>query len=461
MPAHANVPGNERADQGAKAVVQAHGQQLPTTVVHRLGAHPHRLPVWAFATPPPTEVPLVAPQEQRAFTSLKQMRKYVTPVLRLHTSRPSQYRNLFQHVLSHEGALLHLPSSHIHSRLRAGNVRHAMQLYKYLWGQLYCGKLAFRYKLAESDACPLCHYPDSCTHIGSGCPVLSGHYISRHDAAVRLVADYIAHCPKGACALHQSLRLLSQDAGLNPRPMTEDFEELLLNSSKILEEWEGVDLSHIPAGLDTRGTDVSLSVEALRKAMEAFEDHKAMPPTPLPKHLPDWLLPPAISAELRGKLAGVTPDLVFGIGVPAVTDPLFAKIDRMKCTIILIEVGFCADLRCHLKHQEKLDKYEPLLQALRLIWGNVHLVSVPVGCAGTVLARTQEALAKALASNPAHPPLKETTLLMKRVSAFAAQRLLTVIQARNCSVKAKLAVTGPAGTRGSQTHSLPLARRPP
>ena len=461
VPAHANVPGNERADQGAKAVVMTHGQQLPTTVVHRLGAQPHRLPVWAFATPPPTEDPTAATQEPRAFTSLKQMRKYVTPILRLHTSRPSQYRTLFQHVLSHEGALLHLPSSHIQSRLRAGQVRHAMQLFKYLWGQLYCGKLAFRYQLAETDACPLCLYPDSCTHIGSGCPVLSGHYISRHDAAVRLVADYIAHCPKGACALHQSLRLLSQDAGLNPRPMTEDFEELLLNSSKILEEWEGVDLSHIPAGMDTRGTDVSLSVEALRKAMEAFEDHKAMPPTPLPKHLPDWLLPPAIAAELRGKLEGVTPDLVFGIGIPAVTDPLFAKLERMKCTIILIEVGFCADLRCHLKHQEKLDKYEHLLQALRLIWGTVHLVSVPVGCAGTVLARTQEALAKALASNPAHPPLKETTLLMKRVSAFAAQRLLTVIQARNCSVKAKLAAQGPTGTRGSQTHSLPLARRPP
>ena len=74
---------------------------------------------------------------------------------------------------------------------------------------------------------------------------------------------------------------------------------------------------------------------------------------------------------------------------------------------------------------------------------------VPIGNAGTVLERTQQALAEALASNPAHPPIKETTKLMQRLSAFAAQRLLVILQARYCGSSAIQTSQGPAGPRGS------------
>ena len=217
----------------------------------------------------------------------------------------------------------------------------------------------------------------------------------------------------------------------------------------------------MPVGQDTQGSDVSLDVDALRLALKAFEDHQAKAPPILPQYLPDWILPVSQSDILREWGLGVTPDLVFGVGVPSVVDSEDADWKRCNCTLILIEVGFCADLRCHLKLQAKLDKYELLLGELRRYWGRVHLVIVPIGNVGTVLARTQEELAKALATDPAHPPLKETTKLMKRLSAFAAQRLLVILQARYCGSSAIQTSQGPAGPRGSQTTTLTHARRPP
>jgi hypothetical protein len=291
--------------------------------------------------------------------------------------------------------------------------------------------------------------------------MLSGHYINRHNAAVRLIADFLLHSSKGASPLHESLRLLAMDAGLHERPMDEDFDDLAAGSEALMAEWASVDLSTVPVGQDTQGSDVSLDVDALRLALKAFEDHQAKAPPILPQYLPDWILPASQSDILREWGLGVTPDLVFGVGVPSVVDSEDADWKRCNCTLILIEVGFCADLRCHLKLQEKREKYEPLLRELRKIWGHVHLVIVPIGNAGTVLERTQQALAEALAANPAHPPIKETTKLMQRLSAFAAQRLLVILQARYCSTAPTQTSQGPVGSRGSQTHSLTQARRPP
>ena len=87
VPAHANVAGNERADAGAKAVVDAHDQQLATTLRHTLGATPFRRPVTSFAIPAATPDPAAAdPTEPRAFTSVKQLRKHVHPILGMYTS---------------------------------------------------------------------------------------------------------------------------------------------------------------------------------------------------------------------------------------------------------------------------------------------------------------------------------------------------------------------------------------
>ena len=51
--------------------------------------------------------------------------------------------------------------------------RDGITILKFLYGQLYTGKLAYRYKLTPTDACPLCGLSDSCTHI-------SGEYKSHN-----------------------------------------------------------------------------------------------------------------------------------------------------------------------------------------------------------------------------------------------------------------------------------------
>ena len=47
----------------------------------------------------------------------------------------------------------------LHSRIR-NSPTEGINILKFLYGQLYNGKLAYRYGLAPTDACPLCGLPD-------------------------------------------------------------------------------------------------------------------------------------------------------------------------------------------------------------------------------------------------------------------------------------------------------------
>ena len=71
-------------------------------------------------------------------------------------------------------------------------------LLKFVYGQLYNGKLAKRYGHALTDECPLCRKPDSCTHIAWECPNHEALRISRHNAACQLVHAAIRKTAKVA-----------------------------------------------------------------------------------------------------------------------------------------------------------------------------------------------------------------------------------------------------------------------
>ena len=70
-------------------------------------------------------------------------------------------------------------------------------LLKFIYGQLYNGKLAMRYGHALTDECPLCQMPDSCTHISEECPDHEAMRISRHNAACQLIHAAIRKTAKG------------------------------------------------------------------------------------------------------------------------------------------------------------------------------------------------------------------------------------------------------------------------
>ncbi len=114
---------------------------------------------------------------------------------------------------SKDGARLNTTSTQITTR-RRDSPNQATQLLKFLWGQLYNGKLAFKYGHQSTPACRLCGAPDSCTHIAGACPANTSHIIKKHNAAVQLIHAAIRQSAKGGAALHRSpLTLISCVAG--------------------------------------------------------------------------------------------------------------------------------------------------------------------------------------------------------------------------------------------------------
>jgi hypothetical protein len=95
---------------------------------------------------------------------------------------------------------------------------------------------------------------------------------------------------------------------------------------------------------------------------------------------------------------GTTPDLIYARGVPNTPSPYPTSIDKKKCTLIIVEIGFCMDLGCDITFEKKDEKYIPLLAALKRYWGRVEFIAFPIGHAGTTLIRTLDHLTAAFST---------------------------------------------------------------
>ena len=118
------------------------------------------------------------------------------------------------------------------------------------------------------------------------------------------------------------------------------------------------------------------------------------------RFIPEWLLSESGLEDLRNDGHGVAPDLIYAKGDPNIPSPSpGTDFDKQLCSLlILIELGFCADLSCQIKREEKANKYAPLMAKLKKEWGAVYLVCIPVGCAGNLLSHTAIDLATALSA---------------------------------------------------------------
>ena len=237
--AHTNIWGNDLADAAATMAVTQY-DSLPES--HKLkvdvGEVATRPPLWVMYTVSlPTD-----PTHMRACTRAATPRQpwwlmSERERLQMHAfTRPSQQlrrkvrhaflRNLDYTSLNRRlilknievGANTQSVGKVIHRRLMA-NAWEGTALLKCIYGQLHNGKLAHRYGHAPTDECPLCHKPDSCTHIAGKCSFHMALAISRHNAACHLVHVAIRKSAKGRGALHSAsdLVLVIADAGSHPQ----------------------------------------------------------------------------------------------------------------------------------------------------------------------------------------------------------------------------------------------------
>ena len=134
-------------------------------------------------------------------------------------------------------------------------------LLKFIYGQLYNGKLTMRYGHAPTNECPLCHMPDSCTHIAGKCPDHEALRISRHNTACQLIHTAILKTSKGGGTLHSAPDLVLVTA-------------------------------------DT-GTHAMTTGDSIDSISPTSEDYNLPPTTEPPPH--DWFSPPPTSEDVRCK----------------------------------------------------------------------------------------------------------------------------------------------------------------
>jgi hypothetical protein len=144
----------------------------------------------------------------------------------------SLYRRLITNAKT-QGAQTNIVGTALHSLIR-NSQREGITIFKFIYGQLYNGKLAFRYKHAPTDACPLCGLPDSCTHIAGQCNTHNDQLISRHNAACQLTHAAIRSAFNSGGTLYSphDLRVVTMDAGTKHQTTDEDIADLTPTSDE-------------------------------------------------------------------------------------------------------------------------------------------------------------------------------------------------------------------------------------
>ena len=156
-----------------------------------------------------------------------------------------------------------------------------------------------RYGHALTDECPLCHMPDSCTHIAGECPDHEALRVSRHNAAYQLIHAAIRKIAKGGGALHSApdLDLVMADTGTQPMTTGDSIESLSRTSEEpnlapttetSPHEW----FAPLPTLEEVRRrchTDVSQDPRYNQWDLSAADGEAEC--TAVPRRIPDWVLP--------------------------------------------------------------------------------------------------------------------------------------------------------------------------
>ncbi len=162
-----------------------------------------------------------------AFTTISsQLRLKLRNATLRNLHHTSLYRRLILKAKA-QGTRTNTTGTEIHLHIRKSPKDGITQL-EFIYVKLYNGNLAYRYKLAPTDACPLFGLPDSCTHIAGEYKTHNNHFISRHSAACQLTnaAFKTASNDRGTMYSLHDLILISMDAGTKLQTTDEDIEDL-------------------------------------------------------------------------------------------------------------------------------------------------------------------------------------------------------------------------------------------
>ncbi len=150
--------------------------------------------------------------------------------------RSLHHTSLYKHLITKaktQGARTTTVGITLQARIRDSQ-REGITILKFIYGQLYNGKLAFKYSYALTDACSLCGLPDSYTHIVGECNTHNDKFIGRHNAACQLTHAAIRITFKGGGTLYSphDLCLITMNAGTKHQTTDEDITELTTPTRK-------------------------------------------------------------------------------------------------------------------------------------------------------------------------------------------------------------------------------------
>jgi ribonuclease HI/exonuclease III len=191
VPSHAGIVGNECADAAASSMAKGDKLEVPGTisrVSEGSSADPYSNLVWIGK--------VVEKEEGEKETFLVNdltlaLKKWV------HKNCVDGFANADGiYARANATAAMNSDPKFTSAAWRSGSstFRALLTAFKARWGQLYNQKLACRYRLATSSACPLCGGPDSAGHILGGCQhrVMKAMYIARHNHAVQRIQKLIS-----------------------------------------------------------------------------------------------------------------------------------------------------------------------------------------------------------------------------------------------------------------------------
>ena len=237
------------------------------------------------------------------------------------------------------------------------------------YGQLWNKHMAFIRNMpyrnglgvARNDSCPLCGQPDSGSHILGGCghPEMKKAYISRHNAAGRLILKAIQSGAKGNCFTIADIGSHDKLEGIETQGTRLPAWLISEDTIKTVSRKPVTDAAHTeyPAQQDKANVN---------------EPSSATRDIDISKLRPDILMLDMTSDEINAKLRKRRHDST------AVFANQCAPGSR-KLKVTVIEIGYVSDTRYHDKMKEKQDQHKMLCSLLKEEGYEVEFLPIVLG----------------------------------------------------------------------------------